>query len=149
MIPRKQHKTHFTGIRSQDVGRYADLIAPLISKPLRRTDAGKYYSVQDVLNKCSSADWQCWIAWHEDTVDCVFVTYIAPFPTGFKSFVIYLVGGSNIDQWLAEAWATFKAYAKANGCGEINGLGRHGWTRALKRVESDPITEHLRFSVEI
>lgn len=149
MIPQEQITTHFTGIRSQDVRQYADLLAPLISKPLKRTDAGKYYSVQDVLDKCASAEWQCWIAWHGLTIDAVFVTYIAPFPTGFRSFVVYLVGGSNIDEWLDVAWVTFKAYAKQSGCGEINGLGRPGWTRALRRVEDKPIEKHLRFSVEI
>lgn len=139
----------FTGIRSKEVPIYWDSLAKLIEKPLQRTDAGKYYTANDVLWKCVNKEWQCWVALSDTDIDCVFITYVASFPTGYRSFVVYLVGGSQIDKWLLEAWTTLKEYARASKCSEINGMGRKGWLRALKKVESEPIEEHIRFSVEL
>ena len=149
MIPKIAPKSHLTGLQRDEIPAYWDLLVPLIEKPLKRTGADKYYEPDDVLWKCISKAWQCWIAWSNDRIDCVFITYITEHPTGFRSFVVYLVGGSRIDSWLDNVWPTFKAYAKENGCGEINGLGRKGWLRKLKEVEDAPLEEHLRFSVRL
>lgn len=145
---RETADSNFTGIPSHDVWRFRDQLAPLVEKPLKRTDAGRYHTVESVLEKCANADWQCWVAF-SDNIDCVFVTYMTDFPTGMRSFVVYLVGGTNIDHWLVEAWGTFKEYAKQNGCGEVVGMGRKGWLRALEKVEGKPLETHIRFSVEI
>ena len=149
MIPQAEHKTFLTGLKSDEIPAYWDLLVPLFEKPLKRTGADKYYDADDVLWKCVNREWQCWIAWSNDRIDCAFATYIVEHPTGFRSFVVYLVGGSRIDTWLDQVWSTFKAYAKENNCSEINGLGRKGWLRKLKEVEDGPIDEHLRFSVRI
>ena len=138
----------FTGIQSSEIDALADKLVPLIEKPLKRTDAWKYYTPWNVLHKCRNKDWQCWVAMTEK-VDCVFITYISEFPTGYRSFVVYLVGGEKINTWLDAAWNTLKEYAKAMGCKEINWFGRKGWTRALESVEKAPIQKHLRFSVEL
>jgi hypothetical protein len=147
--PNKPAQSHLTGLQPDEIPVYWDVLVPLVQKPLDRMGADKYYTADDVLWKCVGERWQCWIAWSNDKIDCCFITYVVEYPTGFRSFVIYLVGGSRIDSWLDLAWNTFKAYAKEKGCGEISGMGRHGWLRELKKVEPDPIEEHLRFSVRI
>lgn len=149
MIPVSDTGTQFTGLLSNQVPIYWDTLSNLLEKPLKKTGADKYYTADDVLWRCVNKDWQCWIAWHEDKIDCAFVTYITPYPTGFRSFVIYLVGGNKIDEWLSQAWNVFKDYAKANNCEEIVGMGRKGWLRELEKVEDAPLEPMLRFSVRI
>lgn len=150
MIPQpKQPDSYFTGFQINDIGMYWDELCELLEKPLKKTDAEKYYTPDDVLWKCIDKKWQCWVAWSENKIDCVFITYITEYPTKYRSFVIYLVGGSKINDWLVTAWDAFKDYAKENFCGEINGMGRKGWLRKLKEVEENPLEEHMRFSVRL
>lgn len=149
MIPATDTGHYFTGVMPEDISLYWDDLCRLIEKPLKKTDADKYYTPDDVLWKCVNKDWQCWISWHDKQIDCVFITFIQEYPTGYRSFVIYLVGGERINDWLSQAWSVFKDYAKANGCGEIVGMGREGWLRALKKVETNPIEPLLRFSVRL
>lgn len=139
---------HFGGILPKQLPAYWPSIEPLIVLPLKRTDALKYYSPDDVYDKCCSEEWQCWVAW-SDQIDAVFVTYIETFPTGHKNLAIYLVGGTKIDEWLDTAWQVLKAFGKEHGCQQIAGFGRKGWLRKLKQVESGDFEEHLTFTVEI
>ncbi len=139
---------NFTGLDSEDIAQHWDELAVLFEKPLKRTGADRLYEPDDVLWKCANYEWQCW-AWIEDEIKCAFATYIESFPTGAANFVVYLVGGKDIEKWLDIAWPIFKMYAKEKGCDRLVGMGREGWLRALQRVEDQPFHKDLVFSVEI
>lgn len=139
----------FTGLDAKEIARDKERLEELLWLPLRRTEADKHYSPQHVLEKCSSYEWQCWVARCDEDIDCVFVTYISVYPTGLKVFNVYLVGGTNMVEWLATAWRTFKAYARHHGCAEIAGAGRQGWLRELKKVESGKFSTHLSWVVGV
>jgi hypothetical protein len=137
-----------TGLDRADIADHWDELAELIAKPLKKTETEHLYTPDDVLWKCVETDWQCWAS-VSNKIDCVFITYITPYPTGYKTFTVYLVGGHRIHTWLEEAWNLFKAYAKHNNCSEIIGMGREGWLRVLPKVEENEFRERLTFSVRI
>lgn len=139
---------NFTGIPSNEIHFYWHDLCSLLRKPLHRTPAGRYYAPEDVLMKCMDKKWQCWVAWGE-VIECVFITYLRDYPTGYKEFCIYLVGGQRIDEWLQIAWERFKMYAIENDCDEMVGFGRKGWLRKLKSVEPADFEQHLSFSVKV
>ena len=139
---------NFTGLDSEDIACHWDELCKLFEKPLKRTGADRLYEPDDVLWKCANYDWQCW-AYIDSTIKCAFATYIEEYPTGAKNFVVYLVGGTDIDEWLNIAWPVFKEYAKAHGCDRLGGMGRKGWLRAIRRIENQPLHEDMMFSVEI
>lgn len=138
----------FRGLPSDEISKYWDELEKLIELPLKRTKSDRHYSPDDVLWKCISKDWQCWVA-STTQIDAVFITYINPYPTGLKTFAIYLVGGRNIDEWLLTAWTTFKQFAKHMDCSEIEGFGRKGWLRKLKQIESGEFDQQLSWTVRI
>ncbi|MCP4089615.1 MAG: hypothetical protein GY746_07460 [Gammaproteobacteria bacterium] len=143
-------ETVVTGLSSDQIHHYADQLATLLVKPLERTGADKYYAPYDVLAKCVNREWQCWAACSEkDKIDCIFITAIIPFPTGYREFSISLVGGSNIDMWLPQAWGLFKDYAKTHQCDAMTGGGRKGWLKVLQSVEAGNFKRKLKFVVEI
>lgn len=138
----------FTGLLIEDINANWHELCELLKKPLEKTEATQYYTPEHVLWKCIDEKWQCWAA-VTDQIDCVFITYVTTYPTGYKTFTIYLVGGSKIDTWLEEAWNTFKSFAKHHHCGELVGMGRKGWIKTLKKVESNELDEKFTFSVRI
>lgn len=150
MIPVKSSQSYLTGLQPDEIPAYWDLLVPLIDKVLDQMNLEKYHSADDVLWKCVHKKWQCWIAWSNDRIDCVFITYMMDHPSGWKTFVPYMVGGSKMEQWFDLVWNTFKAYAKEHGCDEIDGLGRVGWLPLLKRRgESVEIEKVYKFGMRI
>jgi hypothetical protein len=147
MIPEEKEYSYITGIVSGDIGLYREILLPLAEKPLKKTGAIKYITPEQVLEKCENREWQCWVAHDGMNVEAAFFTYITPYPTGFKTFTIDLVGGENLERWIEQAWGIFKAYAKEHGCGEIIGAGRKGWIKVIGKM--DKIEDKTRFGVEV
>lgn len=138
-----------TGLMPDQITHYQDRLRELIEKPLNKTGADTYYSADDVLDRCCSYKWQCWVACSEvEKIDCVFITHIDIYPK-CKTFTIHFVGGEKIEKWLAQAWSIFKDYAKANNCKSIVGMGRKGWIKVLNKVEHNEFNERFSFSVEV
>lgn len=46
---------------------------------------------------------------------------------------IWLVGGSRMSEWASDFIVKLSAWAKAEGCSELNGAGRRGWARTVTR----------------
>ena len=120
-----------TGIPSYEVRNYWGYLAPLISKPLKRMHMENMYSLDDVMEKLESRNWQCWVSLEGKKIECVFITKIDVYPAGLREVVVYLVGGTNLKHWLKEAWSLFREYGIANSCSKIRGMGREGWTRVI------------------
>jgi len=139
----------FTGLPPNEIPKYWDEIEPLIRKPLKRTGGDKFYDTTDVMWKCINTDWQLWIAWNSEGIDAAITTYIEEYPSGYRTFTIYLVGGVYIERWLKTAWSILKAYAKQHKCNEIIGMGREGWPRKLKDVESGEFKPKFIWGIEV
>ncbi len=125
------------GIRSGMIPYYWDQLEPLIKRPLKRMGADKYYSLEDIRERLETAQWQCWAATSRpEVIDAAFVTFIEVYPTGYKEFCIYLVGGRGLSEWMDEAFKVANEYARHMGCSSVKGIGRVGW----KRVSGEPIS---------
>ena len=142
--------THFHGVPAEDVIKVAPLILPLLKKPIERMKMGRYYRPEDVIEKCLTRHWQCWVAWSDEGIDAVFITYIEVFPTGHKTLTIFLIGGNKIKEWYVPAWTQFKAFAKEHDCQEIIGMGRKGWVKTLNNyVDEHDIEDRYSFAVNL
>jgi hypothetical protein len=140
-------ESFLTGLSPSEILTYLEDLLRLAEKPLERTGTIKYISPEQVIDKCLQGEWQCWIAHNGIEIEAAFFTYITVHASGYKSFVVDLVGGNNIDRWLVSAWGLFKDFARANDCQEINGGGRKGWIRKLGIM--DKVQHEMRFIVEI
>lgn len=136
------------GIKSYEVRDYWQFLVPLIQMPLDRMDLNDMYTTDDVLVKLETKAWQCWVALNpEGIIDAVFITKIDCYPAGRKEIVVYLVGGNNLESWLAEAWQLFKDYGRSNECSGIRGMGRKGWARILSKF--DKLDLQYSFTAEL
>lgn len=123
-------KVVFDGVPSAMLDVAWPVVAPMILKPLQRTGADKYYSLETIRKSCHNHSMQLWVAVVDDKPVAAFVTQIIKYPLR-SVFDVFLVGGEQMDDWIDEAWTTLKAYAKNCHCDGIRGFGRAGWVRRL------------------
>ncbi len=110
-------------------------VAPLLDRPLKRMKLDRKYATHHIYEKLCSNDLQLWVAFDKQQIECVFVTRICVYPTGWKTFDIWLVGGEKISHWFESAWDLFKEYAKHHKCDSIKGGGRVAWPKVLSKIE--------------
>jgi hypothetical protein len=126
-------ESQFSGVPAEYIEGIWNQIEPLILKPLERLEVLHKVTPVHVKERLLVSDYQCWIAASEpDKIDACFITYIDVFPTGYKEFVIFLVGGKNLVGWSQIAGKTLMQFAKYHDCKTLRGLGRKGWMRAFE-----------------
>lgn len=70
---------------------------------------------------------------------CACVLGITQFETGKRVLQMPYVGGTGIDDWLADGFGLIRQIAESTGCSHIRGCGREGWGRVLpdlKRIRT-------------
>jgi len=122
-----------SGVVPENIAVYAGEIMPLLERVIDTQKLRRYYSPEDILAQCATEKMQCWVA-GEGQIDAVIITHIAVHPSGYRSLDVPLICGDGMRQWLKPLWKLLKAFAKANGCQEINGHGREGWARVVNRL---------------
>jgi len=78
-----------------------------------------------------------WVIYEEDQPVASLTTRVIPYKA-YKSLSIDWLGGNKMSQWLDQVMDTLKNYAKDQGCSRLEGRGRSGWTRALKKYGWKP-----------
>lgn len=137
-----------SGVLPENLADYAHEIMPLLDRVITSQNLSRYYSAEDILAQCATEKMQCWVA-GQDCISAVFITHIAAHPSGYKSLDIPLICGDGMRHWVKPLWKLLKAFAKANGCSEINGHGREGWARVVGRIEKTNFSEEymMRFTL--
>lgn len=120
------------------VAFYWNQIAPLIEKVLKRNKSDRYYDLDFFKKMLNQDQWQCFAYVPEpEKIQCIFITEIITYPSGYRSLFPHTIGGEGISEWKASFWQTMKEYAVQMGCDEIVGAGRNGWAKSLRRIEPD------------
>lgn len=118
-----------TGIPEQHVHLVWPTLWPLL-KPAYEKSREK----TDLLAGIMSRDLQAWAIYENNIAVAGIVTRLWRVGTsGELQCRIWLVGGSRLSEWAPDFIAKLRDWAKAEGCSEINGAGRRGWARIVKR----------------
>lgn len=117
-----------TGIPAPHVDGVWSTVEPLIAKALAK-GRGEFIPA-DYRRFLLAREMQLWAAVKDQQIHAVCLTEIVNFPR-LKICRLVLAAGSEMRHWMKPGVATIKAWAKANGCEEIRGGGRMGWSRAL------------------
>jgi hypothetical protein len=115
-----------TGIPRHQVHELWGQVKPLIEAALSR-GRGEMLA-EDVLGFLVSGDMQLWIA-RDDRIRAICVTEIVQFPR-LKVCRLALGAGSGLRLW-SHGKAVIKSWAQSQGCNELWGGGRKGWSRVL------------------
>jgi hypothetical protein len=115
-------------VRSADIDGVWSQVESYIARAL--AEGGHRHSAEDVRRRCRERDAHLWLGVGIDGLEMVAVTEIQLWP-GFKVARIWLLAGENIEAWIADGLPTLEAWARAEGCREIEEDGRGGWARRL------------------
>jgi hypothetical protein len=101
-----------------------------------RTTNGRFDKLS-VLDELLDNHISLWVVYEDNKPVASLTTRVIPY-RAYKSLSIDWVGGHKMNDWLDEVMQTLKNYAKDQDCSRLEGRGRSGWTRALKKYGWKP-----------
>lgn len=116
------------GVGSKDVAGIWPLVVGYIEPVLELDDNS--YSAAHVLAGIQEREAQLWVALVDDEPKGCVVSRIIVHPNLTELFC-RIVGGEELESWMAPMMETLTGFAKAKGCVRIEGAGRRGWARAI------------------
>lgn len=97
---------------------------------------GGRYTVRDAYRGISSGNMQLWVIFDDEDEDKKIygsiVTVITNYPSK-KFLTILMVGGSKMHLWMNPLAEVMEKWARDNECNGVEGYGRIGWKKLLKR----------------
>lgn len=122
---------HIHGVPSMDARTVWPVVEAWVSAACEYADG--LIEARHILDEIERAERQLWVVCLDGTPAAVATTRIDVHPTGIRVLSVPTVGGSGMDLWLGPLVDTLRRYARAQGCVGLEGCGRRGWTRALKK----------------
>lgn len=116
------------------------LLAPAIAT------AGGRYEPSDIYEQLQTGELLLWIAAEDMVPVAAITTRIMRYPR-CRAMAMDWIGGSRMREWLPLAQATLLRYAKQNDCTHLEGYGRKGWSRWLRRFGWEP--EYIAYRMEL
>lgn len=116
------------GVLSSDVDNAWGEVAPMLQRALDKSQHD--YDLDYVYNSIVCRDMQLWVWIEAGKIEAAAVTQIIDHPLK-RICAMPLIGGRFMRHWLGSE-DQFIAWAKAQGCTQIEGYCRDGWIRILK-----------------
>lgn len=114
-------------VRSADVDTIWDQVRPYIAAALAR--GRSTHTEDDVRKRCRERDAQLWLG-IDDGLKAVAVTEICVYPQK-KIARVWIFAAEDAPSWIENDLGHIKAWARAEGCSELEMSGRLGWRRRL------------------
>lgn len=111
--------------------------------------AGGKFNVHDVYAKILMGEYVLWIVVDydkEDEIVAAITTRIIVYPNG-TSMAMDWIGGTRMREWLPMAQEVISSYARDHGCMYLEGYGRKGWDRWLRRYGWQP--DYIAYKMEL
>ena len=97
-------------------------------------------SVIDILDGVFDGTYVLWVVLNDDDkIIAAFTTRLIIYPQR-KALALDWVGGTQMKEWEDQLIETMKRYANELDCSHLEGYGRKGWGRALKKYGFYPNT---------
>ena len=103
--------------------------------------------VIDILTGVYEDMYALWVVMNdEDKVIAAFTTRLIQYPRR-RALALDWVGGERMKEWEDQLIDTMRRYANELGCSHLEGYGRKGWGRALKKYGFYP--EYIAYRMEL
>ena len=103
--------------------------------------------VIDILTGVYEGMYALWVVMNEDDkIIAAFTTRLIQYPRR-RALALDWVGGTQMKEWEDQWVDTMKRYANELDCSHIEGYGRKGWGRALKKYGFYP--EYIAYRMEL
>lgn len=111
-----------------DVPKVLRLVMPQVQSVVERSHGA--LSVEGVIGAWASGKWQMWVIDTPDAIKAVMATEIHIQNSGRKACSIHFLTGDDSTTWL-HLVDELEDFARAQGCGVLDGLMRKGWAKKL------------------
>ena len=103
--------------------------------------------VIDILTGVYEGMYALWVVINEDDkIIAAFTTRLIQYPRR-RALALDWVGGTQMKEWEDQLIDTMKRYGNELGCSHLEGYGRKGWGRALKKYGFYP--EYIAYRMEL
>ena len=103
--------------------------------------------VIDILTGIYEGMYVLWVVMNEDDkIIAAFTTRLIQYPRR-RALALDWVGGTQMKEWEDQLIDTMKRYGNELGCSHLEGYGRKGWGRALKKYGFYP--EYIAYRMEL
>ena len=103
--------------------------------------------VIDILTGVYEGMYALWVVMNEDDkIIAAFTTRLIQYPRR-RALALDWVGGTQMKEWEDQLIETMKRYANELDCSHLEGYGRKGWGRALKKYGFYP--EYIAYRMEL
>ena len=103
--------------------------------------------VIDILTGVYEGMYALWVVMNEDDkIIAAFTTRLIQYPRR-RALALDWVGGMQMKEWEDQLIDTMKRYGNELGCSHLEGYGRKGWGRALKKYGFYP--EYIAYRMEL
>jgi hypothetical protein len=116
-----------TGVPAERVPLLWGMVSPFIASALEKSQHD--YKLEDVYDCLIKKDMQLWVWNKGDEIVACGVTTITSYPNR-KICAMPFVGGTKMREWI-KAEPLIIAWAKAQGCTQLEGYCRPGWKKVL------------------
>lgn len=119
---------------------YVSLVWPEIEDFVKKSTSysGERASAEDVKGDITSGKVMLWVAHDDNHVTHGFVTgKFLQYPR-LNVLDLQFTGGVNLHEWAEDMWNAIEAFARQHNCDKIEGVGRLGWLRYMKRFGCVP-----------
>jgi len=130
---------------------FVDAVWPKVSEIMERsvkTAEGKY-KVEDLYPEIMDNQIVLWIVADHDRDDeiiAAITTRLIEYPQG-NSMAMDWIGGTRMKDWLPMAQESISRYAKDHKCKYLEGYGRKGWDRWLRKYGWKP--DYIAYKMEL
>ena len=101
----------------------------------------------DILTGVYEGMYALWVVMNEDDkIIAAFTTRLIQYPRR-RALALDWVGGTQMKEWEDQLIDTMKRYGNELGCSHLEGYGRKGWGRALKKYGFYP--EYIAYRMEL
>ena len=130
--------------------KHAKIMWPNVAKVLEKsvfTAKGKY-EVNDVLDCILKDELVLWVVLDttDDEVVAAITTRLIEYPQG-NAMAMDWIGGTRMKEWLFMAQESISRYARDHKCKYLEGYGRKGWNRWLRKYGWKP--DYIAYKMEL
>ena len=116
------------GVKNTDIDLVWSIVAPMIQRAIDKSEHD--YSIDDVYHHLCQRNMQLWYWVGDCGIIACMVSVIASYPNR-KVCQLPFIGGKGLRIWI-HAEPIIAAWAKEQGCTQLEGFCRQGWVRVLK-----------------
>ncbi len=122
----------------EELAKAWKIIHPMVVRLLERSQFK--YTSRSIFEKVLAGRLSLWLAFSNDNVDGIALSYVETFDDGSKSLIVEGCAGERAKLHLEAALQALEEHGRETGCQDIVVIGRKGWVKRLSAYHVTHVT---------